>query len=302
MADGTRLKELQEAQKKNELLLMDERAKRQASEEETYVRLDQMMESQEGLQAAVMNVEHSLVIVQQQLQSVVEQLQQYNRNKSILGERLTTSMGRGSSSSITTHQATRNEGATQTTIGHYNALNRMEFPHFDGENTRICVRKCTRYFQMIPILEDQKVVLERFEDLDSERVMTEFNKLHQDITINAYLERFEELKAQMLIFNRNLNEEFFTMKFISGLKEDIKGYVNTLNPTTLNQAIVLATKQEITVNAIVRKANQPHRNNPTKGVFARASEKRFLAFGSKKAFLKYLGYKLLLLKRLKKRF
>ncbi|KAL0395010.1 UNVERIFIED_CONTAM: hypothetical protein Slati_4467200 [Sesamum latifolium] len=64
-------------------------------------------------------------------------------------------------------------------------------------------------------------VLERFEDLDSERVMTEFNKLHHETTVNAYLERFAELKDQMLIFNKNQEVEFFMMKFISGLKEEV---------------------------------------------------------------------------------
>ncbi|KAL0283988.1 UNVERIFIED_CONTAM: hypothetical protein Sangu_2853400 [Sesamum angustifolium] len=139
---------------------------------------------------------------------------------------------------------------------------------------------------MMPILEDQKVplasihmegraelsyqghvekkgepswadlivaTLERFEDLDHERVVSEFNKLHQESTINAYLERFEELEAQMLIFNKNLGEEFFMMKFISGLTEEIKGYVATMKPTTLTQVIVLARKQEIIVTAIIQK-------------------------------------------------
>ncbi|KAL2231238.1 UNVERIFIED_CONTAM: hypothetical protein Sindi_1718200 [Sesamum indicum] len=73
-------------------------------------------------------------------------------------------------------------------------------------------------------------VLERFEDLDYERVVTEFNKLHQETTVNVYLERFEELEAQMLIYNKQLGEEFFMMKFISGLKEEIKGYAATLKP------------------------------------------------------------------------
>ncbi|KAL0290773.1 UNVERIFIED_CONTAM: Transposon Ty3-G Gag-Pol polyprotein [Sesamum angustifolium] len=64
-------------------------------------------------------------------------------------------------------------------------------------------------------------ILERFEDLDSERVMTEFNKLHHETSVNAYLERFEELKDQMLIFNKNLEEDFFMLEFISGLKEEV---------------------------------------------------------------------------------
>ncbi|KAL2232880.1 UNVERIFIED_CONTAM: hypothetical protein Sindi_1468000 [Sesamum indicum] len=59
-------------------------------------------------------------------------------------------------------------------------------------------------------------VLERFEDLDYERAVSEFNMLHQETTVNAYLERFEELVAHILIFHKNLNEDFFMMKFISG--------------------------------------------------------------------------------------
>ncbi|KAL0401588.1 UNVERIFIED_CONTAM: hypothetical protein Slati_4188700 [Sesamum latifolium] len=103
-------------------------------------------------------------------------------------------------------------------------------------------------------------VLERFEDLDSEMVMTEFNKLHHETIVNAYLEKFEELKDQMLIFNRNLEQEFFMIKFISGLKEEVKSFVSACNPTSLNQVFILATKREHTVNAILKKAHQPNRN------------------------------------------
>ncbi|KAL0368373.1 UNVERIFIED_CONTAM: hypothetical protein Scaly_1056200 [Sesamum calycinum] len=70
------------------------------------------------------------------------------------------------------------------------------------------------------------VVLERFEDLDYERVVSEFNMLHQETTVNADLEKFEELEAHMLIVHKNLDETFFMMKFISGLKEEIKGKTN----------------------------------------------------------------------------
>ncbi|KAL2248440.1 UNVERIFIED_CONTAM: hypothetical protein Sindi_2696300 [Sesamum indicum] len=263
MADGTRLKELQEAQKKTEVVVMDEKARRQASEEELHRRMDQMAES------------------------MVEQLQIYNRNKSVLGEGLTASMERGSSSRAamnTTYRPEgtnplRQEGATtfrQETLSprqtsSCNALNKLEFPYFDGDNARSSARRCTRYFQMIRIPEDQKVFMASvymqgraelwFEDLDYERVMTAFNKLQYETTVNAYLERFEELKDQMLIFNKNLEEEFFKMKFISGLKDEIKTLVSTCDPISLNQAVVLARKQEFAVSAILKKA-QPINRNP----------------------------------------
>ncbi|KAK4382270.1 hypothetical protein Sango_2887400 [Sesamum angolense] len=131
---------------------MDERARGQTSEDEIHSRLDQVMEVKGGLLAFVLNVEHNLLTVQQQLQSVVEQLQQYNRNKSILGEGLTASVEKGSSSRVVVHNSFRQESSSiprqehqiHQNTGTYSALNKMEFPYFDGENSRGWVRRCAR--------------------------------------------------------------------------------------------------------------------------------------------------------------
>ncbi|KAL0361149.1 UNVERIFIED_CONTAM: hypothetical protein Sradi_3799400 [Sesamum radiatum] len=170
----------------------------------------------------------------------------------------------------------------------------MEFPLFNGEEARTWIRRCNRYFQIIPIPEEQKVplasvymqgrefqshlekrgmpswskliliILKMFEDLDYERVVSEFNMLRQETTVHEYLIKFEELESHMLIFNKNLDETFIMMKFISGLKEEIKGYVATMNPTNLDQAIVLARRQENMVNALLRKTNQQQKSNQNK--------------------------------------
>ncbi|KAL0440421.1 UNVERIFIED_CONTAM: hypothetical protein Slati_2525100 [Sesamum latifolium] len=71
-------------------------------------RLDQSNEVQDRLQAVVMNMEHTMVAVQQ-LKSIAEQLQHYKRNKSILGEGLTASMERSSTSRITALHSPGNE-------------------------------------------------------------------------------------------------------------------------------------------------------------------------------------------------
>ncbi|KAL0313621.1 UNVERIFIED_CONTAM: Retrovirus-related Pol polyprotein from transposon.6 [Sesamum radiatum] len=288
MADGTRLKELQEFQRKTELILVDEKANMQASEDQLHSRLDQMAEVQERIQSSVMGLEHTMGAMQQQLKSIAEHFQNYNRNKSILGEGLTASAERGSSSRVTAIQPSLEDNTTQ-----YNAIHRMEFPVFNGEEAKTWIRRCTKYFQLIPIPEEQKVslasvymqgraelwfqghlekrgmhtwselviiILRRFEDLDYERVVSEFNMLRQETTIHEYLIKFKELESHMLIFNKNLDESFFMMKFISGLKEEIKGYVATMNPTTLDQAIVLARRQENLVIALLRKTNQPQKN------------------------------------------
>ncbi|KAL2230104.1 UNVERIFIED_CONTAM: Transposon Ty3-G Gag-Pol polyprotein [Sesamum indicum] len=308
MADGTRLKELQEAQKKADVMFLDERAKREASVDELHGRMDQMLEVQEGLQASMLNMEHNMTSLQQQLQSMADQMQQYNRNKSILGEGLTATVDKGSNFRATPYNALKQEGESSTrhetsgnqSSGTYNILNRLEFPQFNGENARGWVRRCLRYFQLIPIPEDQRVsmasiylqgkaelwyqgyvekkefrswedfvvnVLGRFEALNNAAVNTEFHKLHHETTVDSYLERFEELKDQMVIFNRNLDENFFMMKFISGLKDEVKLYVNNCEPTSLYQAINLARNQEQMVNAILKKAQHPTKNLPPKPPF-----------------------------------
>ncbi|KAG8386103.1 hypothetical protein BUALT_Bualt03G0114200 [Buddleja alternifolia] len=66
-------------------------------------------------------------------------------------------------------------------------------------------------------------ILERFDEHDHELVVGEFNKLQQTSNISTYLERFEELKSYMLIFNKDLPQEFFSASFISGLRDDIRG-------------------------------------------------------------------------------
>ncbi|KAL0361468.1 UNVERIFIED_CONTAM: hypothetical protein Sradi_3831300 [Sesamum radiatum] len=117
-------------------------------------------------------------------------------------------MERSSSSRIALPPHVERETTNITDPGSYDSIHKMEFPLFNGEDARASIRRCTRYFLMIPILENQKVpltlvhiqgraelwyqghvekrgepncqelivhVLETFEDLDYERVVTEFN-------------------------------------------------------------------------------------------------------------------------------
>ncbi|KAK4390476.1 putative mitochondrial protein [Sesamum angolense] len=124
------------------------------------------MEVQEGLQASVINVEHRLLTVQQQLQSVVEQLQQYNRNKSIFGKGLTTSLEKSLTSRVVVHNSFRLEGSNISRQEHhsqqntetYSALNKMEFPYFDGENARGWVRRCTRFICFYVIKRQENMI------------------------------------------------------------------------------------------------------------------------------------------------
>ncbi|KAK6125713.1 hypothetical protein DH2020_040546 [Rehmannia glutinosa] len=78
---------------------------------------------------------------------------------------------------------------------------------------------------------------------------------------NDYVDKFEELKACMLLMNNgDYSEEYFVASFISGLSEELQSFVNMFEPTTLQQTIDLGRKQIQTLEAITRKMKPPVRS------------------------------------------
>ncbi|XP_027088762.1 uncharacterized protein [Coffea arabica] len=154
---------------------------------------------------------------------------------------------------------------------------KIELQMFTGENPREWLRKCNKYFLNYQVPDEHKVdVIEmylegkadrwfqgvkmekiklsweefgellcrRFNDRSCKDIVEEFNKLQQLGNMEDYQEKFEELKALMLIKNRNLDENYFISSFISGLKEEIKPMIKMLKPVTLTEAFELSQWQE----------------------------------------------------------
>ena len=127
---------------------------------------------------------------------------------------------------------------------------RLEFPPFDGSNPCSWVKKCSKYFSLCKTPPGQKVevaslymsgksemwfngyvlnrpqliweefvvdVSARFRDELGSQVVEDFNKLTQTGTIDQYLERFEDLKALMLLKNPSLPMDYFVDSFVGGL-------------------------------------------------------------------------------------
>lgn len=76
-----------------------------------------------------------------------------------------------------------------------------------------------------------------------EDVVEEFNKLQHKGSVEKFLEKFEELKAHMLIKNTALNESHFMSSFVDALKQKIIYVVKLFKPTTLNGVIEHARMQ-----------------------------------------------------------
>lgn len=132
---------------------------------------------------------------------------------------------------------------------------KWELHCFEGHEPKVWIRKCERYFNLYKTQDNHKVeavtlylnglaeiwyhslvlsrgvvnwmefkkeLINRFDDELIWDIVEEFNKLTQVGTVDEFLGKFEELKAQMLVRNPNLNESHFLSSFVGALKEEIK--------------------------------------------------------------------------------
>ncbi|KAL0339945.1 UNVERIFIED_CONTAM: hypothetical protein Sradi_4511300 [Sesamum radiatum] len=231
MADGTRFKEVLEMQKKLDIQLMEEKAMRQANEQKIQSQFDSVLSIQAGLQNSYSELVDGQKAIQVQLKGIIEQIQAYNRNKSVLGEAPAILAEKGSTSSADSGYS-EDQRVSLASI------------HLDG--------KAELWFQ--GIIEKKglpewnqfiQLIYERFEGVDPGTVLREFNTLKQGTnSVDLYLERFEELKSHVLIFHNDFPESYFVTCFVNGLRADIRGGVLQLKPTRLHEAVALAKNQE----------------------------------------------------------
>lgn len=95
-------------------------------------------------------------------------------------------------------------------------------------------------------------------------MVAEFNKLKQTGSYEDYVDKFEELKACLLLFTGDeFSESYFVASFISGLSDELQSFVSMFERTTLQHAIKLGKKQEHTFVALTKKLKPcPRVSNP----------------------------------------
>ncbi|KAH0748079.1 hypothetical protein KY290_027311 [Solanum tuberosum] len=106
---------------------------------------------------------------------------------------------------------------------------------------------------LVTWIEFKEELISRFGEILVEDVVEEFNKLSQVGSVDEFLGKFEDLKAQMLIRNPALNEAHFLSSFIGALKEEIRFAVKLFKPITLKIAIEKARMQELAIKAAQRR-------------------------------------------------
>lgn len=132
-----------------------------------------------------------------------------------------------------------------------NFMPKLEFPKFDGSNSRIWIKKCNKYFDLCKIPNDQKVDLAslymvdkaenwiasylsvrrsvdwndfiidltaRFRDDSGINIVEQFNKLQQYDTLEKYIDEFEDLRSSMIQSSHVLPEQYILDSFVGGVK------------------------------------------------------------------------------------
>ncbi|KAK6127658.1 hypothetical protein DH2020_038574 [Rehmannia glutinosa] len=295
MAEVTRFKDLQEAQKKLDQILQTEAMKREAAEIKLQEQISginsEVQEQLSGLNGKYEHLTNTLAAIQLQLLNMNKGKIQADE-ESILGEPYP-----GFSPEGTQYKTHQQSTRPRLPIEHHgmqisSPLPKIDFPRFDGNHPRAWILKCNGYFKLIPNIPDsQKVTLasmhfegkaaqwyqnfnthqlemtwaqflevvsSRFEELRETKIIGEFNKLKHTGSYTDYVERFEELQACMRMMNKGeYSEEYFMASFLSGLSEESQAFINMFEPTTLQQTIELGRKQLCTMEAITKKIKGP---------------------------------------------
>ncbi|KAK2970567.1 hypothetical protein RJ640_020569 [Escallonia rubra] len=162
---------------------------------------------------------------------------------------------------------------------------KLTFPRFEGINPRGWVRKCEQYFEFCPIHEDYKVsyasvhfdaqaecwyaayikplgrvrwgqfvkdLYARFSLSNGISVMGDFNRLVQVGSVDEYFNNFEVMRAQVVQEFDYLDEDYFCMSFIGGLKPEIRSRVEQFGVDTLSKAIYIARREEVAIQNLFR--------------------------------------------------
>ncbi|XP_026459427.1 uncharacterized protein LOC113360095 [Papaver somniferum] len=121
---------------------------------------------------------------------------------------------------------------------------KVDFPRFNGSNPRGWALKYERYFAFHKFPDEERVDMAAIHFDSQDNYVGSFNKLAQTTTVEDYFDKWEHYKGFMVANNPTLPESFYTLSFISGLKEEIRAAVQMFKSETATEAFVLARLQQ----------------------------------------------------------
>ena len=156
-------------------------------------------------------------------------------------------------------------------------LPKLHFHRFDGDNPKLWISRCEDYFEMYSVdssywvhlalnqldgpaacwsqsvakrlkqsswSEFSSMLLERFGRDQQESLIQQLYHIRQTTTVADYVERFSELVDQLIAYEHSTDPMYYTIRFMDGLRDDIRSTVLVQHPSTLDTACSLALLQE----------------------------------------------------------
>jgi hypothetical protein len=178
-------------------------------------------------------------------------------------------------------------------------LPKLNFPSFDGTDPKLWLSRCVDYFELYDVerprwimvammhfippashwlpsvesklksfswLEFSSIILDRFGRDQHELLVRQLLSIKQSGTVVEYIEKFAGLIDQLAAYEGLGNTLHYTMRFIDGLKDELKGVVLIQRPKELDAAYVLAQLQEELVDS-TRKKDYRKSEYPSKSYF-----------------------------------
>jgi hypothetical protein len=170
--------------------------------------------------------------------------------------------------------------------GYRDHIPKMNFPPFDGENPRLWLGRCLDYFEMyfvprwrwvkittmhmsavaanwLQSVEDDvrkgswdqfcHMIMERFGKDQHALLIRQLFHIHQTHTVQDYIDKFTGLVEQLVAYSRTTDPLYYAMRFVDGLRVDIRNAVHLQRPSTLDTACMLALFQEELVDPARRR-------------------------------------------------
>ena len=181
----------------------------------------------------------------------------------------------------------------------------VELPLFYGDNAYQWLQDCEGIFELAAISPENKIkwaaahihgkaktwlnsanfnlhfvnwtqfcqlLLERFPDAGQHESMDQFQHLRQHTTVGQYIDAFEEWMIMMKRDHGYLTAHFFTLRFLSGLKDPIKHAVKCHQPPDLRTAYWCARQEELVHNSVSKR--QPATNTSMRTTIHQAHNKQ----------------------------
>lgn len=99
-----------------------------------------------------------------------------------------------------------------------------------------------------------KLVLDRFGRDQYELLIRQLFHIRQSGGVQEYADRFTGLVDQLIAYGKTTDPLFYAMRFVDGLRDDIRSAVSMQRPSSVDAACVLALLQEELVEAGRRKS------------------------------------------------